>query len=171
MPRKFDKYGFNRQYLRRPCTRANPFPHKLPFVDDFSLSALIHKAQSAPPTGGVSTPTGNVPAGTGPMPPGSYGGKRMRVTQALERFVKREIVSLGEAGSLGFIAGEIAEPGGPVAAVGGGLAVTALLFEGATVRNLIKLSYDLIHKQKRTGPITRSESQSRRRRFRADGDE
>ena len=151
MPRKFDKYGFNRQYLRRPCTRANPFPHKLPFVDGFGVSALVHKAQSAPPTNNVNVPTANVPSsGNGGSKPSIQSlGKRMRVDDALWKFVKREVVSLGESGSIGFVAGEIAEPGGPVAAVGGGLAVTAFLFEAATVRNLIKLSYDLVHKRKR----------------------
>ena len=39
MPRKFDKYGWNRQFKWHPVSRRHPFPYHLPFIDDFSLSA------------------------------------------------------------------------------------------------------------------------------------
>ena len=45
MTRKFDKYGFNRQYLRKPLSRRNPFPRDhLPFVSDFSIGSSMHNA-------------------------------------------------------------------------------------------------------------------------------
>jgi hypothetical protein len=50
MPRKYDKYGFNRQYLRRPCTRANPFPYRLPFDNGFSTRTLLYTLATRPST-------------------------------------------------------------------------------------------------------------------------
>lgn len=45
MTRKFDKYGFNRQYLRKPLSRRSPFPRDhLPFVSDFSVGSSMHNA-------------------------------------------------------------------------------------------------------------------------------
>lgn len=45
MTRKFDRYGFNRQYLRKPLSRRDPFPRDhLPFVSDFSVGASMHNA-------------------------------------------------------------------------------------------------------------------------------
>lgn len=45
MTRKFDKYGFNRQYLRKPLSRRDPFPRDhLPFVSDFSVGSSMHNA-------------------------------------------------------------------------------------------------------------------------------
>jgi hypothetical protein len=49
MVRKYDRYGFNRQFKAKPCTRRYPFPYPLPFVDDFSAAAVIEKDISAPP--------------------------------------------------------------------------------------------------------------------------
>ena len=45
MPRKFDRYGLNRQFKRKPVSKRTPFPHKLPFVDDFSYGAAIHRVK------------------------------------------------------------------------------------------------------------------------------
>jgi len=187
MPRKYDKYGFNRQYLRHPVRRKSPFPHRLPFCDGFSNEALFHKVVSAPPSKSASVPQNNVPTKVPGHVPGDltrrdplsrYGDmgrnhyKRMRFTQALSEFVKREVVSLGEAGSIGFIASEIAEPAGPIAAVGGGLAVATMLFEGDTVGNLVHLLYDLVHKKqtefKRASPYGPS-SNHRGHNFRIEG--
>ena len=50
MPRKYDKYGFNRQYLRRPCTRANPFPYRIPFDNGFSTRTLLYTLATRPST-------------------------------------------------------------------------------------------------------------------------
>ena len=41
MPRKFDKYGWNRQFKWHPVSRRHPFPHHLPFIDDFSVAATV----------------------------------------------------------------------------------------------------------------------------------
>lgn len=46
MARKYDRYGLNRQFKRKPLTKRTPFPHKLPFVDDFSYGAVIHRVKS-----------------------------------------------------------------------------------------------------------------------------
>lgn len=38
MVRKYDKYGFNRQFKNKPCSRRDPFPRDhLPFADDMSI--------------------------------------------------------------------------------------------------------------------------------------
>jgi hypothetical protein len=49
MVRKYDRYGYNRQFKAKPCTRRYPFPYPLPFVDDFSAGAVLEKHISAPP--------------------------------------------------------------------------------------------------------------------------
>jgi len=49
MVRKYDRYGFNRQFKAKPCTRRYPFPYPLPFVDDYSARAVLEKDISAPP--------------------------------------------------------------------------------------------------------------------------
>jgi len=185
MPRQYDKYGFNRQYLRRPLRRKSPFPHRLPFCDGFSTGALIHKVLSAPPSKSASVPQNNVPTKEPghlpgeltrrePLPPdmGRNHYKRMSVTKAISTFVKREVVSLGEAGTVGFIASELAEPGGPIVALGGGLAVSTMIFEADTGRNLVHLLYDLLHKKqtefKRASPYGPS-SNHRGHNFRFEG--
>jgi len=35
MPRKYTRYGINRQYRRNPSRKRNPFPYRLPFVPDY----------------------------------------------------------------------------------------------------------------------------------------
>lgn len=48
MPRKFDKYGLNRQFKNKPCSRRDPFPRDhLPFVDDMSIKKTLDEAISA----------------------------------------------------------------------------------------------------------------------------
>ena len=48
MPRKFDKYGLNRQFKDRPCSRRDPFPRDhLPFVDDMSRKKSLDDAIKA----------------------------------------------------------------------------------------------------------------------------
>lgn len=49
MVRKYDRYGYNRQFKAKPCTRRYPFPYPLPFVDDYSARAVLEKDISAPP--------------------------------------------------------------------------------------------------------------------------
>lgn len=49
MVRKYDRYGFNRQFKAKPCTKRYPFPYPLPFVDDYSAGAVLEKHISAPP--------------------------------------------------------------------------------------------------------------------------
>ena len=49
MPRKFDKYGWNRQFKWQPVSKRHPFPYRLPFVDDFSDTAAYHKVQVMDP--------------------------------------------------------------------------------------------------------------------------
>ena len=45
MTRKYDKYGFNRQYLRKPLSRRDPFPRDhLPFISDFSVDSSMQNA-------------------------------------------------------------------------------------------------------------------------------
>lgn len=44
MPRKFDKRGWNRQFKWQPCSKAHPWPYRLPFVDDYSPAAGNYKA-------------------------------------------------------------------------------------------------------------------------------
>ena len=50
MARKYDRYGFNRQFKAKPCTKRYPFPYPLPFVDDFSAKNVLEKAVAAPGT-------------------------------------------------------------------------------------------------------------------------
>jgi len=46
--RKFDKYGLNRQYKNKPCSRRDPFPRDhLPFVDDMSIKRTLDEAINA----------------------------------------------------------------------------------------------------------------------------
>lgn len=45
MARKFDRYGLNRQFKSKPLTKRTPFPYKLPFLDDFSYGAVIHRVK------------------------------------------------------------------------------------------------------------------------------
>tara|TARA_B110000046_G_scaffold98839_1_gene106418 strand:+ start:202 stop:705 length:504 start_codon:yes stop_codon:yes gene_type:complete len=43
MVRKYDRYGLNRQFKNKPCSRRDPFPRDhLPFVDDMSIRKKIH---------------------------------------------------------------------------------------------------------------------------------
>jgi len=46
MPRQYDQYGWNRQFKWQPCSKSHPFPHPLPFVDDFSPASAFHKASN-----------------------------------------------------------------------------------------------------------------------------
>ena len=48
MVRKFDKYGLNRQFKNKPCSRRDPFPRDhLPFVDDMSNKKTLDEAIKA----------------------------------------------------------------------------------------------------------------------------
>ena len=38
MPRKYDRYGFNRQFRRNPSRKRNPFPYRLPFMPDYRIN-------------------------------------------------------------------------------------------------------------------------------------
>jgi len=49
MARKYDRYGLNRQYKAKPCSKRYPFPYPLPFVDDFGLPNQAEKAMSIKP--------------------------------------------------------------------------------------------------------------------------
>jgi hypothetical protein len=72
MVRKYDRYGFNRQFKAKPCTRRYPFPYPLPFVDDYSAGAVLEKHISAPPEftkGDIDT---------------AYGGNRKRSRDDIE---------------------------------------------------------------------------------------
>ena len=43
MPRKYDEFGYNRQFKSNPCNRRDPFPRDhLPFVDDMSVLSEMH---------------------------------------------------------------------------------------------------------------------------------
>lgn len=48
MVRKYDRFGYNRQFKAKPCARRYPFPYPLPFVDDYSAGAVLEKHISAP---------------------------------------------------------------------------------------------------------------------------
>lgn len=50
MVRKYDRYGLNRQFKAKPCTKRYPFPYPLPFVDDYSLANVGDKAVTAAET-------------------------------------------------------------------------------------------------------------------------
>ena len=58
MARKYDRYGYNRQYKAKPCTKRYPFPYPLPFVDDFSAANVLEKAAAAPDTADPDTAFG-----------------------------------------------------------------------------------------------------------------
>ena len=183
MPRQYDKYGFNRQYLRRPVRRKSPFPHRLPFCDGFSTRALMHKVVSAPPSKSASVPQDNVPSKPGAVPgdltrrePLPFDGgrnhyKRMRFTEAMSRFIKREVVDIGRTGTTAFIASEMAEVGGPPLAFGTGLATFGVVMAIETAENVVHLGYDLIHKKqtefKRPSPY--GPSKHRGHNFRVEG--
>lgn len=51
MPRKYTRYGFNRQYRRNPSRKRNPFPYRLPFVPDYRANPFDS------PDAGVSAAT------------------------------------------------------------------------------------------------------------------
>jgi len=43
MTRKYDEFGYNRQFKSNPCSRRDPFPRDhLPFVDDMSVLSEMH---------------------------------------------------------------------------------------------------------------------------------
>lgn len=43
MVRKYDKFGYNRQFKINPCNRRDPFPRDhLPFIDDMSVLSEMH---------------------------------------------------------------------------------------------------------------------------------
>ena len=43
MPRKYDEFGYNRQFKSNPCNRRDPFPRDhLPFIDDMSVLSQIY---------------------------------------------------------------------------------------------------------------------------------
>jgi hypothetical protein len=43
MTRKYDEFGYNRQFKSNPCSRGDPFPRDhLPFVDDMSVLSEMH---------------------------------------------------------------------------------------------------------------------------------
>jgi len=175
MPRQYDKYGFNRQYLRRPCRRKSPFPHRLPFFDGFSTGALFHKVLSAPPSKSASIP-GHVPGDLTrreplPVDGGRNHYKRMRFTKAISRFVKREVVDIGRSGTSAFFMAELgAASGGPLAE-GASLAYFGLSLAVETAENVVHLGYDLIHKKqtefKRPSPY--GPSKHRGHNFRVEG--
>lgn len=72
MARKYDRYGLNRQFKAKPCSKLYPFPYPLPFIDDYSAANVLEKASAE-----TYTPGG--PAGSTPgmyYPPTT--GKRSR---------------------------------------------------------------------------------------------
>jgi len=130
MPRKYDKYGFNRQYLRRPCTRANPFPYRIPFDNGFSTRSLIYTLGTQPSTKVKSALLGLSVTRSGKEFKGSKvtrtgkvvkSGKRMKLFDVVEKALERE----GELGALTAKAGELA-PG--VQAFGQGAIITEALY-------------------------------------------
>jgi hypothetical protein len=120
MPRKFDKYGFNRQYLRRPCTRANPFPYRIPFDDGFSTRALVYTMATRPSTKVKSNVLAASVTRSGKEYKGARAapyGKRMKLSEVAAIVEKRE----SELGALAMKGGEVTE-----AIVQAGIAVEAL---------------------------------------------
>ena len=81
MARKYDRYGYNRQFKAKPCRKRHPFPYPLPFIDDYSAANVLEKASAEPDT--PSWPSGT---------PGMYypptTGKRTR-EQVEEEHAKR----------------------------------------------------------------------------------
>ena len=81
MARKYDRYGLNRQFKAKPCSKRYPFPYPLPFIDDYSAANVLEKASAEPDT--PSWPSGT---------PGMYypptTGKRTR-EQVEEEHAKR----------------------------------------------------------------------------------
>jgi hypothetical protein len=120
MPRKFDKYGFNRQYLRRPCTRANPFPYRIPFDDGFSTRALVYTMVTRPSTKVKSNVLAASVTRSGKEYKGARAapyGKRMKLSEVAAIVSERE----SELGALAMKGGELTS-----AIVQGGIAVEAL---------------------------------------------
>ena len=70
MARKYDRYGLNRQFKAKPCSKRHPFPHKLPFVDDYSLANEAEKVAADPysPSWPSGTPGMYYPPTTGKKP-------------------------------------------------------------------------------------------------------
>lgn len=48
MARKYDRYGYNRQFKAKPCSKLYPFPYPLPFVDDYSVANGVEKVDANP---------------------------------------------------------------------------------------------------------------------------
>ena len=133
MPRKYDKYGFNRQYLRRPCTRANPFPYRIPFDNGFSTRTLLYTLATFPSTkvkpailapsliGGKVVKKSIKALNPSVTRSGKefkgQGGKRMKLSEVAAIVSERE----GELGALAMKGGELT-----AAFVQGGIALEAL---------------------------------------------
>ena len=68
MPRRFDSYGWNRQFKWQPCRtdRWDIFPKdRIPFVDDFSVANRLHRDSiRLPPIDDMDTET---PGDLGPQ--------------------------------------------------------------------------------------------------------
>lgn len=79
MARKYDRYGYNRQFKAKPCSKRYPFPYPLPFIDDYSAGNVLEKASADP-----DTPSW--PSGTPGMyyPPTTTGTKRKRSREEIE---------------------------------------------------------------------------------------
>lgn len=68
MARKYDRYGLNRQFKAKPCSKRYPFPYPLPFIDDYSAANVLEKASAAPDTMDPDTAFG--------------GGKKRKLTRS-----------------------------------------------------------------------------------------
>jgi len=111
MARKYDRYGLNRQFKLKPLTKRTPFPHKLPFVDDFSYGSLAHK---------IKQEKGMRPRRAGPTDH-ITGVKRERMElpdtidhhNGISKVLKAEIIGMYGIGAvaLAVAAGELAVPG------------------------------------------------------------
>jgi hypothetical protein len=128
MPRKFDKYGFNRQYLRRPCTRANPFPYRIPFDNGFSTRTLLYTMVTRPSTKVKSNVLAASVTRSGKEFKGEE-GTRMKLLDVAEKALERE----GELQALVVKSGELA----PLVEVLGQDAI------------IIEAVYNSVHKRKR----------------------
>lgn len=77
MARKYDRYGFNRQFKAKPCSKRYPFPYPLPFVDDFGIANVAEKAVAAPETADPDTAFGG-------------GRKRKRTREEIEEIQRKK---------------------------------------------------------------------------------
>lgn len=155
MVRKYDKYGLNRQFKNKPCSRRDPFPRDhLPFVDDMSVKKILDDAIKTvkPPIQPGKRPRDPATNNTLPNPKGP---KRHKSWGKRHPYERDALVGLGVVGGIigsllapeGLLAAGAVRAGAAVGAVAEEVEMTPLL-RGRAVTG-VKKTYGSIRKATR----------------------